>query len=61
MIKIKIIRTGEIKEVERNIAFDLIDRKEAQLYNKEEIIEAIKPPQRKFGYRNRQARTQIEK
>jgi hypothetical protein len=39
MIKIKIIKTGEIKTVTPNVAFGYIDRKEAKIWTDEDDID----------------------
>jgi len=50
-LKIRIKTTGEIKEVTRNEAFDLIDRKVADLVRQEP------PRQSSQGYTDRQFRS----
>lgn len=55
MITIRIKSTGEIKEVERNIAFDLVDRKIAEVVRKE-------PPRKEpLGYSDRQFRSRHQR
>jgi hypothetical protein len=52
MIKVRMIETGEILEVERNQAHKLIDSKQA------ELVVPEPPRQRKQGYSDRQIRSQ---
>lgn len=58
MIKIRILKTGDVREVTRNIAFDLIDRGLARIFkprNKRMKTKNSKTP-RAF-YHNRQMKT----
>lgn len=62
MLTIRIISTGEVKEVTQNIAFDLIDKGLAKIYKKESLKESIKEvPKKEFKYRNRQVRSRVTK
>ena len=45
MIRVRIIKTNEIKEVSNNEAFDLIDSRKAKLYHGEQLSQVSKPPE----------------
>ncbi len=54
MIKIRNKQTGDITEVTRNIAFDLIDRGIA------ELVRETREVNQSFGYQNRQMHSSRE-
>lgn len=58
MIKIKILKTGDVQEVTRNVAFDLIDRGLARIFKaRNRRMKTTDSKTSKAFYRNRQMKT----